>query len=69
MKNVFRRFEEVKDNENERKRRMYEGQLVNQEAQRISKEEVKVAMKTMKSGKLVGPDNMPVELCRCVGEK
>lgn len=59
MKNVFRRFEEVKDDENERKR-----ELVNQEAQRISKEEVKVAMKTMKSGKLVGPDNMPVELCR-----
>ena len=43
--------------------------IVNQEVWWISKEEVREAMKRMKSGKVVGPDDTPVEAWRCLGEK
>ena len=36
--------------------------------QQISAEEVRVAMNRMKTGKAVGPDDMPVEAWRCLGE-
>ncbi|KAI5106538.1 hypothetical protein C0J45_4235 [Silurus meridionalis] len=35
---------------------------------RISKEEVRAAIKKIKSGKLIGPDVIPVEAWRCLGE-
>ncbi|KAI5093810.1 hypothetical protein C0J45_15534 [Silurus meridionalis] len=35
---------------------------------RISKEEVRAVIKRMKSGKSVGPDDIPVEAWRCLGE-
>ncbi|KAI5102764.1 gastrula zinc finger protein XlCGF28.1-like, partial [Silurus meridionalis] len=35
----------------------------------ISKEEVRAAIKRMKNGKSVGPDDIPVEAWRCLGEK
>ena len=34
----------------------------------ISKNEVRTAMKRMKSGKAVGPDDIPVEAWKCFGE-
>ena len=34
----------------------------------ISKDEVRTAMKKMKSGKAVGPDGIPVEAWKCLGE-
>ena len=34
----------------------------------ISKDEVRTAMKRMKSGKAVGPDDIPVEAWKCLGE-
>ncbi len=34
----------------------------------ISEDEVRAAMKRMKSGKAVGPDEIPVEAWRCLGE-
>jgi len=34
----------------------------------ISKEEVKGALRKMKSGKAVGPDLIPVEIWKCLGE-
>ncbi|KAF7711439.1 hypothetical protein C0J45_0417 [Silurus meridionalis] len=41
---------------------------VKQEVDRISKEEVRAAIKRMKSGKSVGPDDIPVEALKCLGE-
>ena len=35
---------------------------------RISKFEVKEALKRMKSRKAVGPDGIPIEVWRCLGE-
>ncbi|KAJ8347031.1 hypothetical protein SKAU_G00284320 [Synaphobranchus kaupii] len=61
-------FEELMNEENERERRTDNVEIVNQEVQEISKEEVRAAMKRMKSGKAVGPDDIPVETWRCLGE-
>jgi len=35
----------------------------------ITREEVKEALKQMKSGKAVGPDNIPVEVWKSLGEE
>lgn len=35
---------------------------------KISKAEVRMALKGMKSGKVVGPDDKPVEVWMCLGE-
>ena len=42
--------------------------MVNQEVQKISAEDVRAAMNRMKIGKAVGPDDIPVEVWRCLGE-
>ena len=47
---------------------MDEAEIVNQEVQKISAEEVRAAMNRMKTGKAVGPDDIPVEAWRCLGE-
>ena len=44
------------------------GHLNVRECSRISKEEVKEALRRMKSGKAVGPDLIPVEIWKCLGE-
>ena len=36
--------------------------------EKISKEEVRGNMKRMKNGKAVGPDDIPVEVWKCLGE-
>ena len=41
---------------------------MNLEVERISKEEVRENMKRMKNGKAVGPDDIPVEVWKCLGE-
>jgi len=38
------------------------------ECSHISKEEVKEALRKMKSGKAVGPDLIPVKVWKCLGE-
>lgn len=43
-------------------RRTDRGQLVNREVREIRKEEVRSAMKKLKSGKVVGKDDIPVEM-------
>jgi hypothetical protein len=35
---------------------------------RIQESEVKDALKTMKGGKAMGPDGIPIELWRCLGD-
>ncbi|KAF7705380.1 hypothetical protein C0J45_6915 [Silurus meridionalis] len=59
-------FEQLMNEENERKRRLDGVEMVKQEVDRISKEEVRAVIKRMKSGKLVGPDDIPVKACRCL---
>ena len=51
-----------------RERRESVGERVNLEVESISKEEVRENMKRMKNGKEVGPDDMPVEVWKCLGE-
>ena len=55
--------------ENERERRENDGERVNLEVKKIiSKEEMRENMKRMKNGKAVGPDDIPVEVWKCLGE-
>ncbi|KAI5624580.1 hypothetical protein C0J50_15862 [Silurus asotus] len=61
-------FEQLMNEENQRERRLDDVELVKQDVDRISKEEVRAAIKRMKNGKSVGPDDIPVEAWRCLGE-
>ncbi|KAI5606596.1 hypothetical protein C0J50_2095 [Silurus asotus] len=68
---VLRRWREYFEqlmNENYRERRLEDVELVKQDVDRISKEEVRAAIKRMKNGKSVGPDDIPVKAWRCLGE-
>ena len=50
-------------------RRENDGGRLNLEVESISKEEVvKENMQRMKNGKAVGPDDIPVEVWKCLGE-
>ena len=61
-------FEELMNVENERENRLDNAEIVEQEVDGISMDEVRVAMKKMKKGKAVGPDDIPVEAWLCLGE-
>ena len=54
--------------ENERERREIDAERVNLEVESVSKEEVMENMQRMKNGKAVGPDDIPVEVWKCLGE-
>ncbi|KAK3556954.1 hypothetical protein QTP70_022300, partial [Hemibagrus guttatus] len=45
-----------------------DGKDVQQKVDKIRKDEVRKALKLMKSGKAVGPDDIPVEVWKCLGE-
>ena len=45
-----------------------DGHLNVREYSRISKEDVKETLRRMKSGKAVGPDLIPMEIWKCLGE-
>ena len=62
-------FEKLMNEENEREQRSVNVEKVEKEVNRISKWEVKKALKRMKNGKAVGPDDIPVEAWKCLGEK
>ncbi|KAI5089302.1 histone H4 transcription factor [Silurus meridionalis] len=61
-------FEQLMNEENQRERRLDDVEMVKQDVDKISKEEVRAAIKRMKIGKSVGPDDIPVEAWRCLGE-
>ncbi|KAK3536924.1 hypothetical protein QTP86_027069 [Hemibagrus guttatus] len=61
-------FEELMNEENERERRVEGVNSVEQKVDKIRKDEVRKALKRMKSGKAVGPDDIPVEVWKCLGE-
>ena len=54
--------------ENNRDTRTEEPEVVNEEVNCVSRQEVKNALRRMKKGKAVGPDELPVEVWKCMGE-
>ena len=54
--------------ENDREPRTEEAEVVNEEVNCVSREEVKNALRRMKKGKAVGPDVLPVEVWKCMRE-
>ncbi|KAK3551164.1 hypothetical protein QTP70_013896, partial [Hemibagrus guttatus] len=61
-------FEELMNEENEREKRVEGVNSAEQKVDKIRKDEVRRALKRMKSGKAVGPDDIPVEVWKCLGE-
>ncbi|KAK3572989.1 hypothetical protein QTP86_011856 [Hemibagrus guttatus] len=61
-------FEELMNEENEREKRVEGVNSVEQKVDKIRKDEVRKALKRMKSGKAVGPDDIPVEVWKCLRE-
>ncbi|KAK3541095.1 hypothetical protein QTP86_013354 [Hemibagrus guttatus] len=61
-------FEELMNEENKREKRVERVNSVEQKVDKIRKDEVRKALKRMKSGKAVGPDDIPVEVWKCLGE-
>ncbi|KAK3574312.1 hypothetical protein QTP86_004345 [Hemibagrus guttatus] len=61
-------FEKLMNEENEREKRVEGLNSVEQKVDKIRKDEVRKALKRMKSGKAVGPDDIPVEVWKCLGE-
>ncbi|KAK3509581.1 hypothetical protein QTP70_006451 [Hemibagrus guttatus] len=55
-------FEELMNEENEKKKRVEGLNSVEQKVDKIRKDEVRKALKRMKSGKAVGPDDIPVDV-------
>ena len=55
-------FEKLMNEENNRDPRTEEAEVVNEEVNCVSRKEVKNALKRMKKGKAVGPDELPVEV-------
>ncbi|KAK3523668.1 hypothetical protein QTP70_007843 [Hemibagrus guttatus] len=61
-------FEELMNEENERDKRVEGVNSVEQKVDKIRKDEVRKALKRIKIGKAVGPDDIPVEVWKCLGE-
>ena len=61
-------FEKLMNEKNNRDPRTEEAEVVNEEINGVSREEVKNALRRMKKGKAVGPDELPVEVWKCMGE-
>ena len=60
-------FEKLMNEENNRDPRTEEAEVVKEEINCVSRE-VKNAVRRMKKGKAVGPDELPVEVWKCIGE-
>ena len=54
--------------ENNRDSKTGEVEVVNEEVNCVSREEVKNAQRRLKKGKAFGPDELPVEVWKCMGE-
>ena len=54
--------------ENNRDPRTEEAEVVNEEVNCVGREEVKNAPRRMKKGKAVRPDELPVEVWKCMGK-
>ncbi|KAK3514499.1 hypothetical protein QTP70_018669 [Hemibagrus guttatus] len=60
--------QELMNEENEREKRVEGVNSVEQKVDEITKDKVRKALKRMKSGKAVGPDDILVEVWKCLGE-
>ena len=61
-------FEKLMNEKNSRDSRIEETEVVNGEVNCVSREEVKNALKKMKKGKAVKPNELPVEVWKCMGK-
>ena len=61
-------FEKLMNEENIREPRTEEAEVVNEEVNCVSREEVKNALRRTKKGKAVGPDELQVEVWKCMGK-
>ena len=61
-------FAKLMNEENNRDPRTEEAEVVNEEVNCVSREEVKSALRRMKKGKAVGPDELPVKVWKCMRE-
>ncbi|KAK3537926.1 hypothetical protein QTP70_024555, partial [Hemibagrus guttatus] len=61
-------FQELMNEKNEREKRGEGVNSVEQKVDKIRKDEVRKALKRMKSGKAVDPDDILVEVWKCLGE-
>ena len=61
-------FEKLMNEKNNRDPRTEEAEVVNKEVNWVSREEVKNALKRMKKGKAIGPDEFSVEVWKCMGK-
>ena len=61
-------FEKMMNKENDQDSRTEKPEVVNEEVNCISREEVKNALKRMKKGKAIGPDELPVEVWKYIGK-
>ena len=61
-------FDKLMNEENDRKPRTEEAEVANEEVNCVCREEVKNALRKLKEGKAVGPDELPVEVWKCMGE-
>ena len=55
-------FEKLMNEENNRDPKTEEAEVVNKEVNCVSREEVNNALKRMKKGKAIGPDELPIEV-------
>ena len=68
LKKCKKYFEKVMNEENDREPRTEEPEVVKEEVNCFSREEVKNALRRMKKGKAIGPDELPVEVWKCMRE-
>ena len=61
-------FEKLMNEKNDRDPRTEEAKVVNEEVNCVSTEEVNNALRKMKKGKAVGPDELLVEVWKCMRE-
>ena len=61
-------FEKLMNEENNRDPRTEEAEVVNEEVNCVSREEVKNALRRIKKGKAVGLDELPVVVWKCMGK-
>ena len=59
-------FKKLMNEENNRESRTEEAEVVNEEVNWVGREEVKNALRRMKKGKTVGPDELSIEVWKCM---
>ena len=61
-------FEKLMNEENNRDPRTEKAEMVNEDVNCVSREKVKNTIRRMKKGKVVGPDELPVGVWKCMGK-